>query len=168
MKRSGGTPGARHTIAEALEELSRCAIRFAPSRELSLSALGTLATLASSGPIPTTELAARERISQPSMTTLVSRLQRQGLVRRQSDASDGRVVLVTITGAGLRTLRRRRSGRVLFLADLVSRLDPAEQGTLAAAVPALRAMIGALTELHLSGRVLATDTETKGRMDADE
>ena len=138
--------------ATVLEELTRQVTRLGPLRELSLSALGTLATLAVSGPLAVTDLAGREQISQPSMTTLLFRLQRHGLVHRQRDPADGRVVLVAITDAGRRTLHRRRSSRIQFLTDLVARLTPAERRALLEAVPALRAMTQALTELALPGR----------------
>jgi DNA-binding PadR family transcriptional regulator len=71
---------------------------------------------------------------------MVSRLERQGLVERQHDPSDGRIVLVAITGAGQDMLRRRRAGRVAFLSSLMGALDPAEQRALANAAPALRHM----------------------------
>ena len=135
------TEQQRTATAEALDEVTRFAFRQLETlREISFSAVATLSTLDSSGPCRLTELAGREGISQPSMTTMVSRLQRQGLVERQHDPSDGRIVLVAITGAGQGMLRRRRAGRVAFLSSLMGALDPAEQRALANAAPALRLM----------------------------
>jgi DNA-binding MarR family transcriptional regulator len=135
------TEQQRTATAEALDEVTRFAIRqIATLRQISFSAAATLSTLDSSGPCRLTELASREGISQPSMTTMVSRLERQGLVERQHDPSDGRIVLVAITGAGQDMLRRRRAGRVAFLSSLMGALDPAEQRALANAAPALRHM----------------------------
>jgi DNA-binding MarR family transcriptional regulator len=74
------------------------------------------------------------------MTTMVSRLERQGLVERRRDPSDGRIVLVAITGVGQDMLRRRRAGRVAFLSSLIGALDPTEQRALADAAAALRHM----------------------------
>jgi DNA-binding MarR family transcriptional regulator len=85
-------------------------------------------------------LAGREGISQPSMTAMVSRLERQGLAERRRDPSDGRIVLVAITGAGQDILRRRRNARAAFLSSLMGALDPAEQRALANAAAALRHM----------------------------
>jgi DNA-binding MarR family transcriptional regulator len=127
--------------AEALEEATRFVIRqTAALREASLTAAGTMVTLESSGPRRLTELAASEGISQPAMTAMVSRLERDGLVERRNDPSDGRIVLVAITGAGRDMLRRRRTVRLAFLSSLIGALDPAEQDALAAAAPALRHM----------------------------
>jgi DNA-binding MarR family transcriptional regulator len=61
-------------------------------------------------------------------------------VERRRDPSDGRIVLVAITGAGQDMLRRRRTERVAFLSSLIGPLDPAEQRALADAAAALRHM----------------------------
>jgi DNA-binding PadR family transcriptional regulator len=74
------------------------------------------------------------------MTTMVSRLERQGLVERQRDPSDGRIVLVDITDAGRDILRRALAGRVAFLSSLISALDPAEQRALANAAATMHHM----------------------------
>jgi DNA-binding MarR family transcriptional regulator len=131
----------RTATAEALDEITRLAFRqLATLGQISLSAVATLATLDSSGPCRLTELAGREGISQPSMTAMVSRLERQGLVERRHDPSDGRIVLVAITDAGQDMLRRRGTARVAFLSSLMSALDPTEQRALADASAALRHM----------------------------
>jgi hypothetical protein len=62
-----------------------------------------------------TDLAATESVAQPTMTTLVVRLERDGLVERGSDAADGRAVLVSITDEGLATLRRFSAARAEVL-----------------------------------------------------
>lgn len=135
------TEQQRTATAEALDDVTRFVIRQLETlRLISLSAAATLGTLDSSGPCRLTELAGREGISQPSMTTMVSRLERQGLVERRRDPSDGRIVLVAITGAGQDMLRRRTVGRVAFLSSLIGPLDPAEQRALADAAAALRHM----------------------------
>jgi DNA-binding MarR family transcriptional regulator len=135
------TEQQRTTTAEALDEVTRLAFRrLGTLGPISFSALATLATLDSSGPCRLTELAGREGISQPSMTAMVSRLERQGLAERRRDPSDGRIVLVAITGAGRDILRRRGAGRVAFLSSLMGALDPTEQRALADAAEALRHM----------------------------
>jgi DNA-binding MarR family transcriptional regulator len=131
----------RTATAEALNEITRFATRqMAPLWEISFSAIATLATVDSSGPCRITELAGHEGISQPSMTVMVSRLERRGLVERQSDPSDGRIVLVAITEAGRDVLRHIRTRVVAFLSSLIGELDPADQRALANAAAALRHM----------------------------
>jgi DNA-binding MarR family transcriptional regulator len=124
--------------AQALDGVVRFVIRqTAALREGSFTSVSTLSTLDSTGPCRLTDLAVREGVSQPSMTSLVARLARQGLVSRGTDPSDGRIVLVAITDAGREVLRRRGASRVAFVASLIGALDPADQAALAQAVPAL-------------------------------
>jgi DNA-binding MarR family transcriptional regulator len=52
------------------------------------------------------EIADRMITRDPDVTRLVDRLIKQGLVRRERDIEDRRVVLVEITGAGLAMLAR--------------------------------------------------------------
>src|SRR3984957_13084026 len=89
----------RPSIGEVLFALGTLGIRQRP-RDLSLTALSSLATLERSGPRRLTDLAVAEGVTQPSMSAIVSQLERLGLVERQSDAQDGRVVRVAITSAG--------------------------------------------------------------------
>ena len=59
--------------------------------ELSRSEVGLLSTL-SGGPPRITDLAELEGLAQPTMTSLVKALEHQGLVCRDRQADDGRVV----------------------------------------------------------------------------
>src|SRR3954465_2202661 len=76
-------------------------------RDLSRTAGSVLATLAE-GPRRITDLAAAEAVAQPTVTTLVGRLERDGLVRRAADPADARAVLVHLTTA---VGERLRAGR---------------------------------------------------------
>jgi DNA-binding MarR family transcriptional regulator len=106
-------------------------------REMSLTALATMATLDRSGPRRITDLAAVEGVTQPSMTSLVSALERSEFVQRLTDITDKRVVLVAITASGSRYVRvRRRAGAESF-ALLIDKLPAEEFEALAAASPAL-------------------------------
>jgi DNA-binding MarR family transcriptional regulator len=61
------------------------------------------------GPRRITELAALERLAQPTMTQLVKRLEGDGLVQRERQADDGRVVLVKLTADGADAMARFRT-----------------------------------------------------------
>src|SRR6202034_4695574 len=82
-----------------------------PASGLSIPAAATLASLERLGPQRLTVLAAREGVTQPAMTQLISRLEESGLVRREASPEDGRVVLVVITDEGRAVLARRRAVR---------------------------------------------------------
>ncbi len=123
--------------AGALYGMLATLLRRAP-RDLSLTSLATLSTLNRTGPRRITDLAAIEGITQPSMTVLVTALERRGLVARHSDPADGRVTLVAITADGSDYLRSRRRAGTGALARLIGKLPPGEAAALAAAIPALQ------------------------------
>jgi DNA-binding MarR family transcriptional regulator len=75
--------------------------------ELSRTEVGLLSTL-SCGPRRITDLAELEGLAQPTMTSLVKGLEQQGLVRRDRQADDGRVVLVHLTDSGAGALEDYR------------------------------------------------------------
>jgi len=106
-------------------------------RDISLTSLSTLSTLDRTGTKRITELAAIEGVTQPSMTTLIANLEKQGLVVRNGDPGDKRVSLVSLTEAGREYMVRRRKAGTEAFATLVSQLPPDEAAALAAAIPAL-------------------------------
>jgi DNA-binding MarR family transcriptional regulator len=112
-----------------------------PASGLSLTAAATLATLERSGPSRLTSLANREGVTQPAMTQLIGRLEDAGLVDRAADPSDGRVVQVRITADGRAVLAGRRAVRAERLAGLLDRLSPDQREALAAALPAMEALV---------------------------
>src|SRR5436190_4475338 len=61
------------------------------------------------GPRRITELAEIEGLAQPTMTLLVTRLEERGLVRRERQTHDQRVVLVWLTDAGEAALEDLRA-----------------------------------------------------------
>jgi DNA-binding MarR family transcriptional regulator len=88
------------------------------------SALGTVNRLAN----PTLgELAANEQVQPPTVTRLVASLEGAGLVARETDEGDRRVVRVRITAEGRRNLQRIRSLKNAYLNRRLAALDPAEQ-----------------------------------------
>jgi DNA-binding MarR family transcriptional regulator len=107
---------------------------------MSRTASATLATLQRSGPSRLTALAAREGVTQPAMTQLIGRLQESGLVSRQPDPTDGRVVQVSITDEGRAVMALRRAERAERLAELLAQLTPEHRAALAAALPAMAAL----------------------------
>ena len=131
------TQAGEADAGEALYGLVTAAIRRGP-REMSLTSLSTLATLDRSGPRRITDLAFIEGVAQPSMTTLVSVLERSGLVERRGDPADRRVALVALTPAGAELLRSRRQAGAEAIGQLIGKLPPEEAALLAAAIPALR------------------------------
>jgi DNA-binding MarR family transcriptional regulator len=124
-------------IAAGFERFYEVLRRLTPRSELSLTAASTLRRLERSGPHRLCELYAPEGVTQPAMTQLVTRLEREGLAERGSDPADGRAVVVSITEAGRAAVARRREGRAHALAELLRGLPEEEHAALVAALPAM-------------------------------
>ena len=123
-----------------LEQIFRLFRSLSPASGLSMTAAATLAGIERLGPQRLTVLAAREGVTQPAMTQLISRLEESGLVRREASPEDGRVVMVVITDEGRSVLARRRSVRSDRMAAIIAQLRPEHRATLAIALPALDAL----------------------------
>ena len=91
-----------------------------------------------------TWLASSEHVAQPTMTVLVDRLERNGLVDRRPDPTDRRAVLVEITDSGRELLAQLSAARTTVVADALGTLDSADRESLTAALPALERLEEAL------------------------
>jgi DNA-binding MarR family transcriptional regulator len=131
------TAKQRREVAEALYALGTAVVRRIP-REVSLTAISTMAALDRTGPRRTTELAALQGVAQPSMTSLINTLEKAGYVERRADPSDGRAALVALTASGEQTLRERRAAGTESVAELVDRLTDDERAELTRLLPLLR------------------------------
>jgi DNA-binding MarR family transcriptional regulator len=118
--------------------------------ELSRTEIGLLNTL-SDGPRRITELAELERFKQPTMTVLVQRLEQQGLVSRERDADDGRVVLVELTAAGSVALEDYRARARAALGAYVAEMPDEQVEALAAATETLAQLVDILQRGPLKG-----------------
>jgi DNA-binding MarR family transcriptional regulator len=143
MESSSGTMPLDALAAALTTDLERIFGLFrslSPASGLSMTAAATLAGIERLGPQRLTVLAAREGVTQPAMTQLISRLEESGLVRREASPEDGRVVLVVITDEGRAVLARRRSVRSERMAAIIAQLAPEHRAALAIALPALDAL----------------------------
>ena len=138
-KEPSNTPGSM-AIGKTLHGLTAAAIRRSP-REMSLTAMSTLSTLDRSGARRITDLASVEGVTQPSMTALVSALERSEFVERRADPTDKRVVLVAITASGARYVRARRRAGAEAFALLIDKLPAEELNALATASTALEHLL---------------------------
>ncbi len=103
--------------------------------------LSALVTVEQQGPLRLSELARREAVSAPTMSRVLAALDDQGLVTRAPDPADARSSRVTLSAAGARTLEAVRSRRTALLARRLARLDGDQRASVAAALPALEAML---------------------------
>ncbi len=102
-----------------------------------LSALSVLM----GGPRTLGELANAEQVRPPTMSKLVSEMERADLVRRSGDSKDARVVRVEMTTKGRRVLAKGRELRIADIERRIHRLSAADAGTVAAAVGIVEQML---------------------------
>jgi DNA-binding MarR family transcriptional regulator len=118
-------------VGELLDQALDLMARFLTDRaDLGASAAFALNRVYREGPIRLTTLAAKEGVSQPSMTQLMQRLGRQDLVTRLPDPDDGRACLIGITECGQKLLDDRKRLRRERLTTLLATLSPEDQCSL--------------------------------------
>lgn len=88
--------------------------------ELTLPESSALTRLDRGGPTTSSALARAEQISPQSMGATLGALEARGLIERRPDANDGRRAVLSVTAAGVRVLRNRRSARTEQLARALS------------------------------------------------
>ncbi|MFI7031864.1 MarR family winged helix-turn-helix transcriptional regulator [Microbispora rosea] len=124
---SADPPEEPQAVAAVLDELAVLTVRrLSVQGDLSLTAATTLSYLDRNGPQRLSVLAARQSVTQPSMTQLVQRLEREGLVCRAVDDLDGRAVRVSVTDDGRALLAERRRRRRERLTEMLGTLSPSE------------------------------------------
>lgn len=109
--------------------------------EHSVSAISALASLKRLGAITLGELAEAEGVSRPSMTVLVRTLLAEGMVSKETDPSDGRLVRVRLTASANRVLEASRTRRTAYLAQRLRRLEAGELATLEKAATILERLL---------------------------
>ena len=89
--------------------------------------LAVLADLRMNGRRTISTLAERERVTAPSMTSIVNGLEEQGFVARTPDEDDRRRVQVDITAAGVEVVVETIRRRDVLLADMLREVDYTEE-----------------------------------------
>ena len=107
--------------------------------------LSALSVVVFGGPITLGDLATAEQVKPPTMTRLVRALEEEGLVRREPDARDGRVVRLRATSKGENLLAAGRTRRVRKLSEPLASLSAEEQETLQNAAEILARVISRLS-----------------------
>jgi DNA-binding MarR family transcriptional regulator len=126
---------AAHELRLVLGQLVR---RMRSEYAVPLTHASVLSRLDRDGALTTSALAAGERVRPQSMAQTLTELESDGLISRRPDPTDGRQVLIELTGPGHERLAEIRGRREDWLAAEIAELDPEEQRTLLAAVPLLR------------------------------
>jgi DNA-binding MarR family transcriptional regulator len=108
---------------------------------LTAPALSALSVLVFGGPTSIGALAAAEQVRPPTMTVLVRALERAGLIVREADPADRRVVLVRATASAERILQHGRRRRTASLARRLASLPAEDIAALDRAVTILEELL---------------------------
>jgi DNA-binding MarR family transcriptional regulator len=132
--------------ADALHSAALHLLRHARTADTGMDLDGPRASVLSvlvfgPGPLPLGRLAAVEQVSAAAMSKTVTALEAAGLVVRERDATDRRVVRIAATPAGRSLLERGRAARVRLVAELIADLAPADRATLERAAELVEAAL---------------------------
>ncbi len=132
-------------LAPRASRLTRLLVRSSGPHELSRSEAGALLTLLD-GPRRITDLAASEALAQPTATQLVDKLQRRGLVVRERDGDDGRVVLVAVSDLGREQIEALRARSRAVMRETLKELSDEQLDELVAAAETLGRLVETLQD----------------------
>lgn len=141
--RSRTSPGASLVSRDDLQRLRMAlgrvsrVLRQQPDDKLSYTLTSLLFTIARSEPATATELADDEKVTPPSVSRSLSRLEALRLIQRSPDPSDGRVTRICLTDLGRRERETILRSREKWLTERLRLLDPDERAMLLLALPAL-------------------------------
>ena|SRR5688572_2625793 len=125
----------------AMARLVRRARQEATTSEMTPSMSSAVSVVAALGAPTLGELAAAERVTPPTVTKIVARLEDAGLVVREQDPGDRRITRVQLTATGRRFVDRTRSRASAYMARRLKTLSDDEREVLAAAVPILERLL---------------------------
>ena len=140
------TNDTRSVAADLLEELapiiageraafaSRC-----HDRSISMSHLLLMTLLDTHGSMPMSRVAELLGCGLPTATGIVSRMEERGLVAREHDNEDRRVVTISLSEEGAGEIRELQHSRRQRMATALTHLTDPEREQLLASVRALRA-----------------------------
>ena len=141
------TPRSDRELSELASRLRMAIVRTArrmrqeAGGELSPTLIAALATIDRAGPLTPSELAEAERVKRPTATRIAAALERDGLIERAADPSDGRASLLSASAAGRELLRRVRRRKNAYLSSRLHQLDAEEVAALERAAEVLEHLL---------------------------
>jgi DNA-binding MarR family transcriptional regulator len=121
-------------LNSATVHLMRALRQDTPSSGLAAEHRSALGVVVFAGPISIGALARSERVGAPAMTKTVDILEDEGLVIRERDPLDARVVQVHATRKAKELVLRGRDERVVRIGKALAAFTPAETARLKAAI----------------------------------
>lgn len=109
--------------------------------DITPSMLSALSNVEYRAPVTLGELAEAERVTPPTMSKIVGRLEETGLVTRTKDEGDKRIQRLSLSKDGERFIERSRSRKNAYLARKLRALEPAEVAKLEEAVAVIEKIL---------------------------
>ena len=103
--------------------------------------LSALSVLVFGGPMSLGQLAAAEQVKPPTMSRIVTGLERSRLAERRADSKDARRQRIHPTASGERLLHKGRRRRIEYLANHLHRLSRKDLETIDEAVKVLEEVL---------------------------
>ncbi len=139
--------GRDERVADAAARLRLAIVRTArrmrqqAGGELTPTLIAALASIDRLGPLTPSELADVERVKRPTATRIAAALERDELIVRAADPSDGRACLLSATPKGHALMKRVRSRKNAYLTQRLRKLDDDDVETLERAAEVLERML---------------------------
>ncbi len=121
----------------ALGRITRLLRRSGDIGALSPGSAAALGTLVRSGPMRLGDLAVAEHVTAPTMSRIVSGLEKYEYLARTPDPADGRAQLLTVTEEAKSLVNGLTSARIQRFADALDDLGPEHRRTLGDALAIL-------------------------------
>lgn len=137
---------AAATLRVTISRIYR-ALRLSATSDITPSQLSVLFRIEQVAPVRMGVLAHLERITPATLSKVVDSLEALGLVQREPDPLDGRVILVEVSPEGHRLIEALRAASTLALEDALAKLAPRERESLLQSLPSLEQ----LAEILLTG-----------------
>lgn len=137
MEQRDGTLGLAEQLSIGLRGFLLMARKTGDAFPVTRQQLDVLGSLAD-GPRRVSDLADELGVRMPTVTTQLTRLERDGLVTRDRGAADARVVMISLTGQGTQMLKQGLDRWYAALGSQIESLTEGERLALEAAAPVLR------------------------------
>lgn len=117
-------------LTRAMDSVHTSLLNASSMENLTISQFGTLEALYHLGPLCQNELGTKILKSNSNMTTVIDNLEKRGLVRRERDKQDRRMVIVYLTPSGQDLIKSVFPQHVKKMVNIFSTLSDEEHETL--------------------------------------
>lgn len=117
-------------LSRAMDSVQACLLNGSSMKELTISQFGTMEALYHLGPLCQNELGSKILKSNSNMTTVIDNLEKRGLVRRERDTNDRRMIIINLTDTGKQMIESVFPEHTKNMVKIFSALSNEEQKTL--------------------------------------